>query len=266
MYKPLKLYLASSPSIENMLKAPDPHNIKEMLQKISQNCSQSSTHARPSFTKTMIKSLYKPYLKSALLTNLGQVITILQSLLINSMVEYLYQKDSSYSEPLILSIIFIFSSFLIVITQGLSNYNSLLLSGQILITEKILKLNNSSLSKQDFTGKIYNTLSTDFEIFELIHYSLYVFSIPIVATVAIVIIYFYFDVIGIIGVGLIILHLPLIALISNLSSKFREKAEKICDTRVKMIERLIHGIKLMKFYVWEKKFYEKISEERRKGC
>jgi ABC-type multidrug transport system fused ATPase/permease subunit len=125
-------------------------------------------------------------------------------------------------------------------------------------------LNNSSLSKQDFTGKIFNTLSTDFEIFELIHYSLYVFSIPIVATVSIGVIYIYFDAIGIISIGIIVLHLPLIALISNISSKFREKAEKNCDTRVKMIERLIQGIKLMKFYVWEKKFYEKICEERKK--
>ena len=106
-------------------------------------------------------------------------------------------------------------------------------------------------------------MNTDFEIFELIHFSLYIWSLPIIISISVAIIYIYFSGLALVGIGITVLHLPLIELFSNISSKYKSNADISGDKRVVLIERLIYGMRLMKFYSWEKLFYKKISKQRR---
>ena len=269
MWKPMKYYQKFDPTLENLLIAPDSNLIFAMSENIQTVWLKEMKSKNPQFSRVIFECTYKQYFISVVILCISQVLTILQSILIMYMVEYLYNQNSTVREAVALILIFIISNFVILLTRGISSYRSLLLAGQIkgalslLITKKLLNLSNSTLSSQDFSGKIFNTLNTDFEIFELIHFSLYIWSLPVIISISIAIIYIYFSGLALIGIGITVLHLPLIEFISNISSKYRSNADIIGDKRVVLIERLIYGMRLMKFYSWEKLFYKKISKQRR---
>ena len=134
----------------------------------------------------------------------------------------------------------------------------------LMVSDKVLTLKNSCVTEESTRGKILNVVSNDMEILELTSYSTYFLSSPFVMVAAIIIVVAWFGPAGLVGIGISILHLPLIMYIGGKTSKIRLKASKIGDTRVKMIENLIEGIKIMKLYAWELPFIKSISSIRQK--
>ena len=93
-----------------------------------------------------------------------------------------------------------------------------------------------------------NIVSTDMEILELSVYAIYFICSPFIVIVAIIIITTIFGSAGLVGIGISILHAPLVIYLGRRSMHIRLFASKIGDKRVKMIQNLIEGIKIMKLY------------------
>ena len=52
--------------------------------------------------------------------------------------------------------------------------------------------------------------------------------------------------------------------LNKLHGKILEKELKTNDERIKLINEVLSGIKILKFYGWEKRFEQKIGDERKK--
>ena len=88
MWEPIKHYQNANLSKINMIQAPDQRRIVILVQELQIKWNQEIQSHKPSFSKTIIKTVYKPYLKAAFFACISQLLAILQSILIVSIVEY----------------------------------------------------------------------------------------------------------------------------------------------------------------------------------
>ena len=136
--------------------------------------------------------------------------------------------------------------------------------GGCYVADKVLTLNNACVTEESTRGKIMNVVSTDMEILELTVYAVYFLASPFVAVTSIVIIAIGFGPAGLVGIAISLLHIPIVVFFGTKTLKIRLKANKVGDTRIKMIQNLIEGIKIMKLYAWEIPFLKSIFLVRKK--
>jgi ABC-type bacteriocin/lantibiotic exporter with double-glycine peptidase domain len=69
---------------------------------------------------------------------------------------------------------------------------------------------------------------------------------------------------ALIGLGLLLLLVPLQFYFAALITRFRNKNIAITDVRVSIMHEVLLAIKLVKFYAWEQSFADKVAETRNK--
>ncbi|XP_065058100.1 ATP-binding cassette sub-family C member 5-like [Rhopilema esculentum] len=114
-------------------------------------------------------------------------------------------------------------------------------------------------------GELVNLCANDTQrIFECCQFSIFLFGAPFLAILMSVYMYLKFGPSSLIGIGIMILFLPIQALLGKLIVKTRAKVIRITDKRVKMVNEVITWIKLIKMYAWEMSFSNVIKELRSK--
>nr|XP_042910729.1 multidrug resistance-associated protein 1 [Parasteatoda tepidariorum] len=124
----------------------------------------------------------------------------------------------------------------------------------------------SPAARKEFTsGSISNLLSVDIQrLSYFTYYCAELFTCPIRIIVILVIMWQYIGMATLAGLGVIIFLLPIGYYISRYSEKFTDEQMKVKDTRLKFMNEILSGIKILKLYAWEIAFLAKVSEERRK--
>ena len=133
------------------------------------------------------------------------------------------------------------------------------------IYKKILRIQQSVLHKISI-GHIINLASNDVFKFDVgSRYCNAFWLSPIVLTLSTIIILVYIGAIGLIGIGYIMLHTPLQIVLGFIFGHFRYKLSITADKRIQLMDQIIRGMRVIKFYVWEAPFSRYIGKIRRKG-
>lgn len=132
------------------------------------------------------------------------------------------------------------------------------------VYRKALKI--SSASKKDITiGEIVNLMSVDaHRFYEMMPYLPFVITMPFIMALTM---YFLWLVIGVsafAGLAVLVLMFPFSGVIAAKLQKYQQNQMQFKDDRVKKISEILGGIKVIKFYAWEKSFQEQIRETREK--
>ncbi|EDV21130.1 uncharacterized protein TRIADDRAFT_30988, partial [Trichoplax adhaerens] len=131
------------------------------------------------------------------------------------------------------------------------------------IYRKSLVLSNSA-KKKSTTGEIVNLMSVDAQrIAELTGYLHVIWSSPFQIALAV---YFLWQELGpsvLAGVGILVLLVPINAYLSMKSRNFQVKQMEHKDSRIKLMNEILNGIKVLKLYAWEKSFIEKVLAIRK---
>nr|CAD7433237.1 unnamed protein product [Timema monikensis] len=155
---------------------------------------------------------------------------------------------------------------------------SLITGCSSLIYRKVLRLDRSVLNNIT-AGRIVNLLSNDVSRFELtastIHYW---WSAPICGLVTLYFIWVEVSVSSFVGIAIFILFLPLTGAFSSrmglrarrrklvsgkLSTKFRRQTAVKTDERIRLMDEILSGIRIIKMYTWEKPFESLVTAARR---
>jgi ABC-type multidrug transport system fused ATPase/permease subunit len=64
------------------------------------------------------------------------------------------------------------------------------------------------------------------------------------------------------GVIIMVLLIPTQILISRVQAKLRKRILEFTDSRIKSINEILQGIKIIKFFTWENSFLEKVTSIR----
>ncbi|XP_071542397.1 multidrug resistance-associated protein 1-like isoform X3 [Panulirus ornatus] len=132
------------------------------------------------------------------------------------------------------------------------------------VYRKALKI-SSSARKESTVGEIVNLMSVDAQRFmDLTTYVNMIWSAPLQIVLAL---YFLWDLLGpsvLAGLAVLIVLIPVNGAIANKTKELQIKQMKNKDQRVKLMNEILNGIKVLKLYAWEPSFEDQVVTVRNK--
>ncbi|XP_030838051.1 multidrug resistance-associated protein 4 isoform X2 [Strongylocentrotus purpuratus] len=133
-----------------------------------------------------------------------------------------------------------------------------------LVFRKSLRLSNSALG-QTTVGKLVNILSSDVNRFDVVMLFLhYVWIGPLQLIVLFIILFNNMGPSCLVGFVILLCLAPLQGWMGKLFSKFRNKTALLTDERVRIMNEIISGMRIIKIHAWEFPFSDLVRESRRK--
>ncbi|CAG2176440.1 unnamed protein product, partial [Oppiella nova] len=126
-----------------------------------------------------------------------------------------------------------------------------------------LRLSRASLGKAT-VGHIVNLMSNDVSRFDAFSMdACYLLVAPIQTAIAIYIIYTEIGYYCFVGVALLLLFMLFQAFMSKLISKVRLMTAQLTDSRLRLMNEIISGMRVIKMYAWEQSFAELVATSRK---
>lgn len=182
------------------------------------------------------------------------------------LLKWLIQYISDLSEPYFHGLIIVFFMFIVSNCQSifLAAYfdRMLIASNRIrsgltaMIYQKALRLKNSA-RKDTTVGEIVNLMAVDTQrLVDIMTFINLIWSAPFQIIVAIYCIYLELGVAVFAGVAVMVIMMPINAWIVNISKRMQQKQMKLKDERVKTMNEILNGAKVIKLYAWEESFMD----------
>ncbi|KAF9541402.1 Multidrug resistance-associated protein 1 [Mortierella hygrophila] len=239
-------------------------------------CANLGNNTTPSLMKTILFSFKTQWVPVILIRILTSVMTYVSPQLLNSLLGFI-QSYASPNEadhkPVALGIILafgmFFSSLLVTFLNGQLQATSTNLGLEVrtalmsMIYRKALRLSNSARQKST-AGEITNHMSVDAERWPMsLPTVITAISVPLEIGIASWMLY---DLIGwsiFVGIAAVILMLPIHAKLAGYFQSFRAAKMKAMDSRLRLVNEVLGGMKIVKLYNWEEPFKERIAVVRR---
>uniref|UniRef100_A0A8C7VWD8 ABC-type glutathione-S-conjugate transporter n=1 Tax=Oncorhynchus mykiss TaxID=8022 RepID=A0A8C7VWD8_ONCMY len=133
-----------------------------------------------------------------------------------------------------------------------------------LVYRKSLVINSAS-RRTCTVGEIVNLVSADTQkLMDFVVYFNAVWLAPIEIALCLFFLWQHLGPSALAGIATVILIFPLNGFIAKKRSKLQEVQMKFMDGRIKLMNEILNGIKILKFYAWEKAFLEQVLGYREK--
>nr|UOU03335.1 ATP-binding cassette subfamily C1-4 [Brachionus rubens] len=223
---------------------------------------------KPSLGWCIFKAFKGRYLIGAFLKINRDILVFVQSMILGKLIRYIKNRN----EPLVIGVFYSLLFFIVAFLQsGLFHHyfdrmfnvgNRIKIALMDMIYKKSLRLSNSS-RKESTVGQMVNILAVNAHSFaEIPHHVTMCFSATLSITLAVLLLWEQLGIAAIAGVVTMFILLPVNSYLMNQSKKLHIKKLKHQDTRVKIINELLNGIKIVKLYAWELCFKKIISATR----
>jgi ATP-binding cassette subfamily C (CFTR/MRP) protein 1 len=160
----------------------------------------------------------------------------------------------------VLSTILVNQYFHMVMTQGMRIRTGL----RAAIYRKSLRLSNQARQKMN-TGDIVNFMSVDAQkICDLVTYLHMVWSGIFQIAVCLGFLFYFIGWSTLAGVAVMIIVIPLQGTVAKFIHRLRREMMQFAGERIKIINEMLMGIRVIKYYAWEKSFLNKVLEIRKK--
>ncbi|XP_034411120.1 multidrug resistance-associated protein 4-like isoform X1 [Cyclopterus lumpus] len=229
---------------------------------------------KPKLSRVLIKCYGKSYAAAGIFTFSLEALKVIQPLLLGKVIMYFenYDPDDQRSLHMVYSYAaaMSLSTFGLTILQHLYYYRVQRIGMKIrvalchMIYRKALGLGSESMVHTT-TGQIVNLLSNDVNRFDEITLNLhYLWVGPLQAMVIILFLWYEIGLSCLAGVAIIALMMPVQTWFGKLFGIFRSKTAVLTDNRIRIMNEVVSGIRIIKMYAWEKPFSSLVTEVRRK--
>ncbi|XP_030265342.1 multidrug resistance-associated protein 4-like [Sparus aurata] len=229
---------------------------------------------KPELSRALIRCYGKSYAIAGLFVFALEVIKVIQPLLLWKIIQFFENYDPDDHRSLVMVYIYAaamsLSAFGLSILQHLYYYQVMRIGMKMrvavchMIYRKALGLSTESMG-QTTTGQIVNLLSNDVNRFDEITLNLqYLLVGPLQAVVIIVILWYEIGPSCLAGVAAVTLMVPIQTCFGKLFGIFRSKTAVLTDNRIRIMNEVVSGIRIIKMYAWEKPFSALVTEVRRK--
>uniref|UniRef100_A0A8C7TH57 Multidrug resistance-associated protein 4 n=1 Tax=Oncorhynchus mykiss TaxID=8022 RepID=A0A8C7TH57_ONCMY len=132
-----------------------------------------------------------------------------------------------------------------------------------MIYKKALCLSSAAMGKTT-TGQMVNLLSNDVNKFDEVTNNLhYLWIAPLQAVVVISLLWYEIGPSCLAGVAVLVFLLPLQTMFGKLFGSLRSKTAALTDNRIRTMNEVVSGIRIIKMYAWEKPFSALVNDVRR---
>uniref|UniRef100_A0A674PFE0 Cystic fibrosis transmembrane conductance regulator n=1 Tax=Takifugu rubripes TaxID=31033 RepID=A0A674PFE0_TAKRU len=229
---------------------------------------------KPSLSKAIINCYWKSYSVLGVFTLVEETIKVVQPIFLGMVIRYF----ESYN-PLDLNALYEslgYAAGLSLCTLGLVVLHHLYFyyvqrSGMKIrvamchmIYKKALCLSSSAMGKTT-TGQIVNLLSNDVNRFDEVTIFLHFLWVgPLQAATVVALLWAEIGPSCLAGMGVLMFLMPMQTMFGRLFSKFRSKTATLTDSRIRTMNEVVSGIRIIKMYAWEKPFAALVSNIRSK--
>ncbi|OAD00212.1 hypothetical protein MUCCIDRAFT_166009 [Mucor lusitanicus CBS 277.49] len=224
---------------------------------------------KPSLFRALVFTLGGPFLFAAVLKAIQDVLQFTQPLLLRELMGWVGSYLTDTPEPgyrgafiavgmfltAFAQTMFLHQYFQLCFTTGMKMRAALVTA----IYQKTLVLSNAS-RQQSTVGEIVNRMSVDAQrLMDLCTYFHIGWSGPFQIIIALYLLWKTMGPSIWAGVTVLILAIPLNMLIAKTMRKYQKTQMGNKDARVKLMNEILNGIKIIKLYAWELPFMEKVS-------
>ncbi|XP_042316522.1 ATP-binding cassette sub-family C member 4 isoform X2 [Sceloporus undulatus] len=230
----------------------------------------------PHLTKAIMLCYWKSYLMLGFFTLIEETFHVIQPVLLGMMIAYFENIDSLDDHDHALKYAYISAAalsactFVLAISHHLYFYHvqragmKLRVAMCHMIYRKALRLSNTAMGKTT-TGQIVNLLSNDVNKFDQVTIFLhYLWAAPLQAIVITVLLWLEIGPACLAGMAVLIILLPVQTFIGRLFSSLRSRTAAFTDVRIRTMNEVIGGMRIIKMYAWEMSFADLVSSIRRK--
>uniref|UniRef100_A0A3B4GJ00 Multidrug resistance-associated protein 4 n=1 Tax=Pundamilia nyererei TaxID=303518 RepID=A0A3B4GJ00_9CICH len=229
---------------------------------------------KPQLSRVLIKCYGKSYALAGLFEFFLEAIKVIQPLLLGKIILFFENYHPDDQRSLCMAYVYgaamSISTFGLTILQHLYYYHVQRTGMRIrvamchMIYRKALGLSTESIGRTT-TGQIVNLLSNDVNHFDEITLRLhYLWAGPLQAMVIIVFLWYEIGPSCLAGVATIAVMMPIQTWFGKLFGIFRSKTAVLTDSRIRIMNEVVSGIRIIKMYVWEKRFSALVTEVRKK--
>ncbi|XP_054557204.1 ATP-binding cassette sub-family C member 4 isoform X2 [Talpa occidentalis] len=229
---------------------------------------------KPSLTKAIIKCYWKSYLVLGIFTLIEEGTKVVQPIFLGKIISYFENYDPTDSaalrEAYIYATVLTTCTLVLAILHHLYFYHVQCAGMRLrvamchMIYRKALRLSNSAMGKTT-TGQIVNLLSGDVNKFDQVTIFLhFLWAGPLQAIAVTALLWMEIGISCLAGMAVLLILLPLQSCIGKLFSSLRSKTAAFTDIRIRTMNEVITGIRIIKMYGWEKSFDDLITNYRRK--
>uniref|UniRef100_A0A0K8RTW6 Multidrug resistance-associated protein 4 n=1 Tax=Crotalus horridus TaxID=35024 RepID=A0A0K8RTW6_CROHD len=230
----------------------------------------------PHLTKAIILCYWKSYLVLGCFTLVEETLILIQPIFLGMIIGYFEKIGSSHADKNALAYAYgsaaalSVCTLILAITHHLYFYHvqragmKLRVAMCHMIYHKALRLSNAAMSKTT-TGQIVNLLSNDVNKFDQVTIFLhFLWAGPLQAIAVTVLLWLEIGPSCLAGMAVLIILLPLQTCMGRLFSALRSKTAAFTDARIRTMNEVITGMRIIKMYAWEKSFAELVNNMRRK--
>uniref|UniRef100_A0A8C0V5B3 Multidrug resistance-associated protein 4 n=1 Tax=Cyanistes caeruleus TaxID=156563 RepID=A0A8C0V5B3_CYACU len=226
----------------------------------------------PHLTKAIILCYWKSYLVFGIFTMIEETLKIVQPIILGKIIEFFEnsQKEEDLSYAYYCAGALSVCTLILAIMHHLYFYHvqragmKLRVAMCHMIYRKALRLSNVAMAKTT-TGQIVNLLSNDVNKFDQVTIFLhFLWAGPLQAVAVTVLLWTQIGPSCLAGMAVLIILLPVQTCIGRLFSSLRSKTAALTDVRIRTMNEVISGMKIIKMYAWEKSFAELVNGLRRK--
>ncbi|GJJ74849.1 ATP-binding cassette, subfamily C (CFTR/MRP), member 1 [Entomortierella parvispora] len=229
----------------------------------------------PSLLRIIMTSFNSQWASILVVRLLTSIMTYVSPQLLNSLLGFItsYSIPGEENKPVTLGIILAFGMFFssIIVTffnaqlqaQTVSVGLEVRTALMSMVYRKALRLSNAAKNESS-AGQITNLMSVDAERWSMsASFIPMVISVPFEIAIATWMLYMQIGWPILIGLLTVIIMLPVHAKLSGYFQFFRAAKMKAMDSRLKLVNEVLAGMKIVKLYNWEDSFKEKVAVVRR---
>lgn len=229
----------------------------------------------PSLFKVLVKCFGGQILIGWMCKFLYDLLQFVSPLILNLLIGYVESKgDESKTVYTWKGYVYAASLFVVATTQSVffhQNFHICMTAGMRIksaliaaVYSKALTM-NSEAKKSSTVGEIVNLMSVDCQrIQDITGYLWMLWSAPVQVILAMVLLWNTLGPSVLAGLGIMVLLMPINALIAIKQRKFQITQMRFKDQRIKLMNEVLNGIKVLKLYAWEPSFEKKVREIRNK--
>ncbi|KAJ5078871.1 multidrug-resistance like protein 1 isoform i [Anaeramoeba ignava] len=273
------------PLIQNDLFELRPQDFcSKITEELEGNWNEEKKKTKPKLLNSLKKQFKKPFYLAAIPKFFSDVCSVLTPILLQQLIKFMNDSSASQSTGILLTSFLFFIGIFRTISDNLSmdqvqkvgfrarsGLTSLIYRKSLLINRKIsiqpeeLKEKEQNKSNLSSTGQIVNLMSSDLtkiQDFTSSFHFLWSSSLQVVVALALLI-----NLLGpsaLVGFGVLVLSFPFNGIIFKKFTKKNVLFMDQSDSRIKIINELLQGIRVIKFYAWEANFRKKIVDLRNK--
>ncbi|XP_066155170.1 multidrug resistance-associated protein 1-like [Euwallacea fornicatus] len=213
--------------------------------------------------------LWRPFVFGLCMRLMTDVIQFANPKLLGFIISYIGSDEPLWKGILYAFIMFLVATFITFVNSvQMDRFFVVGLHSRTILTaaiyRKSLRISNSA-RKNKTVGEIVNLMSNDAQKFqELIMFINTLWSAPVSIILALVFLYQELGMAVFAGLLVMLALIPINSLIVKKSRNFHVNQMKNKDERVKVMNEVLGGIKVLKLYAWEKSFEKKVMNIRDK--